>query len=283
MMAPPVSSTAAPAGRRMQRRWSTADIVALVVLVAIPIAIYGVPAILGHLVLAGDDATQNFPVRVLVGQQLRSGHLPVLDLKLSSGTYLLAGWNAGAAYPFTWLFGLLPAAAAWTFNLMLTSWVAAIGLFIFLRANRLRSFPAALGAATFAFAGAMDSQVVHFGLVAGVSWIPVQLLGVLRLSEAVDTRARARWCAVLSVASAMTLLAGEPRAIDLAAFVVGLYILWRLARTRGRRPTLAAWLAVAVVIAGAMGAVQLLPGLHAVSDSQRAVKSFNLYNSGSYP
>lgn len=285
--APPASLS--PARRERSRHWRavlrrpSGDVVALVVLVVIPVLAYAVPAMLGHPVLAGDDANQNFPMRVLVGHQLRAGHLPVLDMRIWSGAPLLAGWNAGAAYPFTWLFAVLPGAAAWAANLMLTSWVAAIGLFGFLRANHLRPFPAALGAITFAFVGAMDAQVVHFGLVAGVSWIPVQLLATLRLSEAGDTAGRARWCAVLAASSAMTLLAGDPRAVDVAVFVTGPYLLWRLARVPGRRWSLATWVGVAVVVAGALGALQLLPGLHAVSASQRAAPSFNLYNSGSYP
>ena len=56
-------------------------------------------------------------------------------------------------------------------------------MFFFLRALALASLPGFLGALSFAFAGAMSAQVGHFGLVAGMSWVPVQLLAVLRLSE----------------------------------------------------------------------------------------------------
>jgi len=291
VMAPPALSESASASDRIDpghrqpgARRIGGDAIAVAVLVLIPVLAYAVPAMLGHPVLAGDDASQNFPMRVLVGQQIRAGHLPLLDMRIWSGTPLLAGWNAGAAYPFTWLFAVLPGAAAWAGNLMLTSWVASLGLFAFLRANRLRAFPAALGAVTFAFAGAMDAQVVHFGLVAGVSWVPVQLLATLRLSQADDTAGRARWTAVLAVASAMTLLAGEPRAIDVAVFVTGPYVLWRLFQAPAqRRLALGVWVLGAVVTAGALGTAQLLPGLHAVDASQRATDSFNLYDSGSYP
>ncbi len=276
-----VDRRAAP-GRGFLGRWRSGDVVALAVLVCLPLAAYALPAALGHPVWPGDDATQNFPLRVLVGHQLRSGHLPIYDPAIWSGTPLLAGWNAGAAYPFTWVFAVLPAVGAWTVNLLATSWVAGLGLYAFLRANRLGPLPAALGAVSFAFAGAMDAQVVHFGLVAGASWIPVQLLAVLRLSAVTETRSRARWCALLVLASAMTLLAGEPRAIDVALFVTGPYTLWQLARSPGRR-SLFAWTAIAVVMAGALGAVQLVPGLHAVADSQRATTTFSLYDSGSYP
>ena len=103
----------------------------------LPVLVYGVPALLGHPVLPGDDLTQNFPLRVLAGQEIRSGHLPLYDPYIWSGAPLLAGWNAGAAYPFTFLFAVLPPVAAWTLNMILTWAIAGLGMFAFLRALRL--------------------------------------------------------------------------------------------------------------------------------------------------
>jgi hypothetical protein len=281
--APTIEGPQAAEGRR---RVGRGELAALAVLVVVPVLAFAVPAMLGHSVLPGDDASQNFPMRVLVGKQLAAGHLPLLDLRIWSGTPLLAGWNAGAAYPFTWLFAVLPGTAAWAVNLMVMGWAAGLGLYAFLRANRLGPLAAVLGASVFAFSGAMDAQVVHFGLVAGVSWVPLQLLGVLLLDRATTRRA---WCgaaALVAVSAALTLLAGEPRAIDVAAAVSGPYVLWRLWRRRHEPRAalrLLAGVVLAGVVAGCLGAVQLLPGLHAVRQSQRASKTFNLFDSGSYP
>ncbi len=44
----------------------------------------------------------------------------------------------------------------------------------------------------------MAAQVGHFGLVAGMSWVPVQLLAVLRLTESRDVASRLRWTACLA-------------------------------------------------------------------------------------
>ena len=54
---------------------------------------------------------------------------------------------------------------------------------------------AVLGALSFAFAGAMAAQVAHFGLVAGMSWVPVQLLCVLRIRVIRSVAATAGWSA----------------------------------------------------------------------------------------
>lgn len=263
---------------------SRADIAAVVVLAALPALAFGIPALLGHPVLPGDDLTQNLPLRVLAGQQLRGGRLPLFDPYIWSGAPLLGSWNAGAAYPLTWLFAIMPATAAWTLNLIATWAAAGLGTLWFLRALRLPALPSLLGALSFAFAGAMPAQVAHLGLVAGLSWVPLQLLAVLRLSEAGRAAARLRWAGVLAAAFGLTILAGEPRAVDDAGVIVLIYAAWRIARLgRGWLPA-AGSAAAGLALGVCLGAVQWLPGLATVAASQRGVSSLAFFGSGSlYP
>jgi hypothetical protein len=258
-------------------------VLAVIVLVALPALIFGVPALLGHTVYPGDDLTQNFPLRVLAGQQIRAGHLPLYDPYVWSGAPLLGGWNAGAAYPLTLLFVIMPGTAAWTVNLIVTWAVAGLAMFCFLRGLRLAALPGFLGALSFALAGAMAAQVAHFGLVAGMSWVPLQLLAVLRLSEQRGAASRLRWTAVLAVTFGLTILAGEPRAIDDAGVIVVLYAAWQIARLGRRCGPAAISVAAGVALGVCLGAVQWLPGLAAISTSQRAVSSAALFDSGSLP
>jgi hypothetical protein len=265
-----------------------ADLLAIAILIALPVIVFGIPAVLGHAILPGDDLTQNFPLRVLAGRQIRGGQLPLYDPYIWGGAPLLADWNAAAAYPLTLLFAVLPGTAAWTLNMIVTWAVAGLGMFCFLRALRLGSLPSLFGAVSFAFAGAMPAQVAHLGLVAGMSWVPVQLLGVLRLTETRGAASRLRWIAVLAGTFGLTILAGEPRAIADAAVIVVIYAAWRVARL-GRGPGPAAASAAAGSVAGGLvlgvclGAVQWLPGLAAIGTSQRGVSSMALFSSGSLP
>ena len=259
------------------------DVVGVVLLIALPAIIFGVPALLGHAVLPGDDLGQNFPLRVLAGREIRSGQLPLYDPYIWSGAPLLAGWNAAVAYPFTWLFAILPGTSAWTVNLIATWATAGLGMFAFLRALRLATLASFLGAFSFAFAGAMSAQVTHFGLIAGLSWVPLQLLSILRLSQDRPAAVRLGWIAVLATATGLVILAGEPRAVDDAFVIVGIYAAWRVARL-GRRAGLAAVSAAAGLVLGVcLGAVQWLPGLAAISTSQRDASSMALFSSGSLP
>jgi hypothetical protein len=273
----PAPDTRAPA------RWRRGDIWAVAILIALPVLIFGVPALLGHAVLPGDDLTQNYPLRVLAGREIRSGELPLYNPYIWSGAPLLAGWNAGAAYPLTFLFAVLPPVAAWTVNMIMTWAVAGLGMFCFLRALRLASLPSLLGALSFAFAGAMSAQVSHFGLVAGMSWVPVALLSVLRLSETRTMASRLRWTGVLATAIGLVILAGEPRAVDDACVIVFIYAVWRVARLGRRWAPAAVSVAAGAALGCCLGAVQWLPGLAAVATSQRAASSMALFNSGSLP
>jgi hypothetical protein len=271
------------------------DRVVLAVLVALPLVIFALPAVFGHPAVVGDNASQNLPLRELVASQIRQGHLPLFDPYVWSGAPLLAGWNAGAAYPFIVFFVLLPGVAAWTFSLVVTWWVAGIGCFAFLRASRLGPVPSFLGAVSFSFAGAMTAQISHIGLVEGMSWTPVVLLALLRLSQAAGdgelrgqlrpqpNRSALGWAAVLGAAGAMVVLAGEPRAVSDVAVIGGLYATWRAFRLGRNAPRYLILVAGGLGLAVALGAVQLLPGIAAVSTSQRAASNASLFTYGSLP
>ena len=293
------------AGARPRR--GRGDVVAVVVLVTLPVVIFGLPALLGHAVLPGDDLTQNLPLRVLAGQEIRAGHLPLFDPYIWSGAPLLAGWNAAAAYPLAWLFAIVPGTAAWTVNMIATWAVAGLGMFCFLRALRLASLASLLGAFSFAFAGGMSAQVSHFGLVAGMSWMQLALLSILRLSQdrpmasrpgrpagagreagrgwlaGLAQPGRCGWTAVLAAAIGLVILAGEPRAIDDACVIVLLYGAWQVARLGRRAGPAAVSVSAGLALGVCLGAVQWLPGVTAISSSQRGADSMALYSSGSLP
>jgi len=73
-------------------------------MLAVPILLFVIPALFGHPAIDGDNLIQNFPLRVLSGQQVASGHLPLFNPLANSGTPLLGGLNAGALYPLTVIF-----------------------------------------------------------------------------------------------------------------------------------------------------------------------------------
>ncbi|MBV8462078.1 MAG: hypothetical protein JO368_02195, partial [Acidimicrobiales bacterium] len=256
---------------------------AVVVLVLLPVVAFGVPALAGHPTLPGDDLTQNFPLRVLAGEQIGNGHLPVFDAYLWSGSPLLAGWNAGAVYPLTLLFAVLPGTGAWTLNLIITWSVAGLSTYFLCRELRLAVLPSTLAALSFAFAGEMSSQIVHFGLITGIAWMPLAVLAVHRVAEPPTVGVRWLWTGVLAVAVGLVLLAGEPRAIDDALLVIAVFAAWTVLRLREGRSRAVLNIGAGLGIGVLTGALQWLPGAIAVSTSQRAASSAALFTSGSLP
>lgn len=291
MARPPSSSWWRPLSRSDRR--------ALLVLLAVPLAVFVLPAALGYPALAQDNYIQNFPLRYLSGLQLRSGHLPLFNVLTNSGTPLLGGMNSGSLYPLTVIFALVPAIAAWVINLVAVYLSASVGLFALVRWLGVRTNAACVAALVFAYSGAMMGQMVHLAVVQGFALLPWMILiqlWLLRqmLSMSAGATLRERWRAAapatlgLAALWGLTFLTGEPRAIaelQLAALVVVAYGLLLptdppASRWRGRIDVLLVN-AVGVVWGAAVGLVQLLPGWAFIGVSQRSVVDYSFFGSGS--
>jgi hypothetical protein len=248
------------------------------VLVAVPVAGFVLPDLIGgRLVITGDNLQQNYPLRVLVGSMLRHGQLPFWNQYIFSGTPLMADFNAGAFHPLMGLFVVLPDRAAWIATETILFSAIAIGMYVFLRALRLSTVACLLGAATFAFAGPVLSQVNHVDMTEGYVAIPWMLLAVLHIVR----DGRWRWSILLGIAFATVILGGAPEAmLDEAILVIAFAAVsagldpqrWWRVLTR---------CATGAALALSLAAIQWLPGLEAIRNSQRG--SGVLASAGSYP
>jgi hypothetical protein len=292
---------------------------AVLFLLVLPVVVFVVPALFGHPVVAGDNQIQNYPLRVLSGQMLRAGHLPVWDPWIWSGSPLLGGLNAGSLYPGTWIFAVLPGLVAWTANLVFLYWVAAFGIYVLARMYGLAPLASVLGGASFAFAGSMTAQMVHLGVVQGAAWIPWMVAGELRLAqlflpgtavradsghgsgvtgahtrpartEDPGWRAALPWVLLVGLSGGLVFLVGEPRSMADAAWVCLLCAVWWLIlsfRARGvslsRRVWFVATIALSGALAVAIGGAQLFPGISFLSTTQRSTASLSYFGSGSLP
>ena len=269
----------------------------LVVLLVVPFLVFGIPRLFGLTFLNGDNFLQNFPMRVLVGQDLRHGSLPLWNPYLFSGTPLLGGFNAGAGYPMTWLMAVMNVFTAWALTLAVAYDIALVGMYLFLRRQPLSSTAATLGAATFAFAGYLTGQLVHIDLIEGAIWLPWMLLAVHGLTERVDparaphapaARPLRLWTGLLALSIGLSILSGGVEAIIDSLVLVAVYLVSRLLSMgwlgrAQRRRLLIALTGLVIGAAGgvAIGAAQWLPGLTFLSQSQRATPTFGFFTSGS--
>ena len=281
------------------RPMAVADRRAVTALIVVPILLFAIPALFGHPAIAQDNLIQNFPLRVLSGRQMASGHLPLLNPLADSGTPLLGGMNAGSFFPLTFLFIFLPAVLAWVINLVAVYAGAALGMYALLRWHSRRASVALVSAMVFTYSGAMIGQMVHLGVVQGYALLPWAVLVLLSsASRARSLTASATWRrrlrvfapTVLAMAGlwALATLSGEPRAIaelELLILVVGPAVLvlsspWRPITWR-QRVEFVMSVAVGVLWGVLMGLAQLLPGSSFINVSQRTDLTYSFFGSGS--
>ena len=241
------------------------------------------PLAFGRMAVPFDDLTQNYPVRVLVGWDLRAGHLPLWDPYIWSGTPLLAGFNAGAFYPATLLFAFLPAPLSWDLGQVSTYALCGTGLYLFLRRTGIAALPAWLGSLAFTWGGFMAAHEVHMGLVEGTAWIGWILLALDHVARPGPARRGrpAAWTGFLGLTFGLVALAGDPRALSSTAVVVVLFWPWLWWRHPEARRRLVAALVGAGVVGGLIASAQLLPGLASQLSSQRAGSSLQAFGAGS--
>ncbi len=294
---PTIEGTSTPA--RWWRPLVRSDRWALLWFLIIPALLFIVPALAGRPAIDADNLIQNFPLRVLAGRQLASGHLPLLNPLADSGAPLLGGLNAGALYPLTVIFAFVPAIAAWVINLIAVYVTAGVGLFALLRWHGLQTWPAFVAGVSYAYTGAMIGQMIHLGVIQGYSFLPWAVLIMIALSRRLRGLERSASARVLLLAAApwvlavaalwgLTFLSGEPRAIsdvELLTIVVvpGVLLLrssYWLTTWRGRA-IYASTLLVGFVFGLGLGLVQMLPGWSFITFSQRSQVSYGFFGAGS--
>jgi hypothetical protein len=250
------------------------------VLIGLPAAAFILPDLIGgHLLMAGDNVQQNYPLHVLVGSMLRRGQLPFWDPYLFSGTPLLAGFNAGALYPLVGLFVFLPDRAAWIATEIILFSLIAVGMYLFLRALALSTAACLLAALTFSCSGFVLTQANHVDMTEGFASIPFMLLAVLHIVR----DGRWRWSVLLGVGFALVIFGGAPEAMLDEALLILVYAVVLAGFDRQRMWRVLTRCGVATALALSLAAVQWLPGMAAIAHSQRSGVSSLFAASGSFP
>ncbi len=285
----------APWWRSPQRgdRWAVAT------LVGIPLVLFILPALVGHPAIDADNLIQNFPLRVLAGRQLASGHLPLLNPLTNAGTPLLGGLNAGALYPLTLIFAFIPPITAWIINMIVVYVSAGVGMFALLRWHGARTTPALVAGVSYTYCGAMIGQMIHLGVIQGYSFVPWAVLIMLALSrrlaavpDGTSVLSLARiglpWVLGEGALWGLTFLSGEPRAMAtmelLTIVVIPCVLILRSSywlATWRTRITYLLTLVVGFAWGLGIGLVQLLPGWSFIKDSERSDVGYSFFGAGS--
>jgi hypothetical protein len=250
------------------------------VLIGVPAAAFILPDLFGgHLVMTGDNLQQNYPLHVLVGSMLRHGDLPFWNQYIFSGTPLLAGFNAGAFYPLVGLFVILPDRVAWIATEVILFSLIGVGMYLFLRALALSTVACVLAALTFTCSGVVLGQANHVDMTEGFASLPFMLLAVLFIVR----DGRWRWSLLLGIGFALVIFGGAPEAMLDEALLIVAYAVVSAGFDRTRWWRVLTRCGAGAALALSLAAVQWLPGIAAIANSQRSGLGSSFAASGSFP
>lgn len=258
-----------------------ARILAAATLILLPLA-YFFEAVIGQVTLApGDGWTQIFGIRILIGQMIASGQLPLWNPYIFAGMPLMASIQPGALYPPTWFFAILSPKAAMNAMVISTYHVALIGAYLYARRIGTTRIGAMITGVAFTFGGYMIAHLGHTNRIAAAAWLPWILLAV----EALYQRLQWRWVSLGALFVALQLFAGEPQMTFYTALVAGAYGLFSLLlrEEREKRLRFAFGMAALALCGVLLSAVQLLPMREMLRLGERAQISYEYFAGYSFP
>ncbi len=258
------------------RRALTAVTLALIPLLYFSSAIIG-PVLL----MPGDGWSQIFGIRVLTGQMIASGMLPLWNPYIFGGMPLLASIQPGALYPPSWLFALLSPRTAMNVMVITTYHIALIGGYRFARRLELDRVSALVTGLIFTFGGFMLPHLGHTNRIAAAAWMPWILLAL----ENLYLKATWRWVTLGAVFLMLQNLAGDPQLTFytlLSGAPYGLFLL-TLREEREHRGRFLLY-STAMVLCGAMlSAIQVIPARELTQLGDRAAINYDYFSGYSFP
>lgn len=210
--------------------------------------------------------------------ELRKGNLPLWNPHIFSGAPYFGGFQSALLYPPNWVYMILPLAKAINWGIAFHVFLAGAFMFAWARYRGIHTLGSLLSAVLLMFCGAHFPHVYagHLPNLCAMVWAPLIFLAIDGLLQEEETlskksyfRDAAGWVLLGTFAVAMQILAGHPQYVFYTGIAACIYILCRVVRATKRIVAVAGFVTV-FVWAALLGAVQLLTGLDAASETVRS-------------
>lgn len=240
-------------------------------------------------ILGGSDLLDfNYPMRLLLSQAIRHGHIPLWTDAINCGFPVHAEGQGGFLYPPNLLLAFLPLAASVNLSFVISYLGAGVCMFLYARALGQSRPASAFAGMVFMLSGFMFGHIRHTNMVASAQWLPLLLL----LCERYAQTRRPHYLVAAAGVQALQYLAGHPQVAYISILFAALYLPLRVlfgARPEeapaAGRPAAAARALLGIALVGALGAglagAQLLPSWEltrfAPRKNQHSLKDATLY------
>ena len=230
-----------------------------------------------------DTMVIHWPKAHLMAQSWQGGEgLPHWTPLILSGMPLAANQLAMLSYPPAWLFLIFPLEPVFNLLFIFHLLLGGVGVYLFLRhGHGLSPTAALLGSLTFALNGKWLAHAAggHVSMVGAIGWMPWALFGLMMLLQ----KEKWGWALLIAISLAMQIVT-HTLLLIYTVYLMAAMVVWHIIsiqthnRFREIKRLLPPLLAVPI-LAGLLGAAQLLPLLELVEFSNRA---FDLSQAAKY-
>lgn len=212
-----------------------------------------------------DFGVLGYPFLFYYHESFWRGELPFWNPLSNCGAPFLAQWGTMVLYPFSLFYLLLP--MPWSVNLFGLAHMAlgGAGMYRLARAWTQHPFAAAFASLAFVFSGLHFSCMIWPNYLVAIGWMPWVVLSAERASLTGGTRV-----IIASLVGALQMLAGVPEIAVLTWLFIGSLFVTEVVRQRTIAHLVAGRLVGIVLIVAGLIAVQLLPFLDLLNQSQRS-------------
>jgi hypothetical protein len=197
-----------------------------------------------------DSTLVEIPARQLCVKLMKEGNFALWTDAYGNGQPFLANPKNAVLYPGTWLYLVLPFFSAFKIHYVLHFILGWLGVYYLCKSYSLSENASFLGASVFLFSGVFLSSLEFYNHMAALCWMPWILLVLQRFKKKFYPR-----LVILAGLWSLLILAGTPYVV----IVTGCFALVQTLFVRDLRPKRILMLALAILLALALTAVQLIP------------------------
>ncbi|MFN8481914.1 MAG: YfhO family protein [Anaerolineae bacterium] len=277
------SAERASPGAALARPRLRGDILGVAVLVAAALALFAPLWLRGQVWNDGDLGFFYWPTMQTVFASLRQGHLPVWTPAMLGGFPLYADGSVGTLFPLNWVL------LAWPTALMLIPFgrmvLAAVGMYLFVRALGVGPLGSVIAGLVFALNGFAVAHFSHIDLANGTAMLPYVLVAVEMSLRSQGWPKAGLWLLGAGVAYGLAWVSLHPMAPLMILLVFAPWVIYRGLAERGRAGLVwvVAALIVPVVVAIGLSSAQVVPMLELAAASPRQTAGLRFNSSYSLP